>query len=300
MHVCYEQVCGLSQLMMDPYYRTMKGFATMIEKEWLMFGHKFDERCGNKHRDNLKDEERSPIFYQFLDCVYQIMCQFPTQFEFNPRFLCELMDEVHACRWRTFMRDCEGKRVEEFGRDAELTTPNVWNYLFHPHLRAQLMNPRFKPESAPEGRRYFSVKSALETLDEKENADESDEEIDVMHSKNLEAFAKQRSSRRQREPMSSPSSLTKTVTVVAREEEKSAFIRGPTPLVPESCSSQNLRLFFPYIRRWDVSLLQASEDKPYDIDLLALCREVRGGVGAPSRKWRVLCIGVRKGAGSNF
>ena len=73
-----SQTCALAQLMLDGYYRTMQGFRALIEKDWLAFGHKFQDRCGHIISD---PNETSPIFSQFLDAVWQLMQMFPCQFQ---------------------------------------------------------------------------------------------------------------------------------------------------------------------------------------------------------------------------
>ena len=41
-----SQLSAISQICLDPYYRTIEGFMVLIEKDWLSFGHMFKHRSG--------------------------------------------------------------------------------------------------------------------------------------------------------------------------------------------------------------------------------------------------------------
>ena len=38
------QITALTQILLDSHYRTIEGLASLIDKEWLSFGHCFDDR----------------------------------------------------------------------------------------------------------------------------------------------------------------------------------------------------------------------------------------------------------------
>ena len=144
------QVCALAQLLLEPHYRTIEGFATLVEKDWCAFGHKFSERCG--HGTEHKRDERSPIFvqarararrrsssarsesdapslaFQWLDAVHQLVEQFPRAFEFDGRLLAFLADALHSCLFGTFLADCELERERD--ARARERTESVWTYVF--------------------------------------------------------------------------------------------------------------------------------------------------------------------------
>ncbi|KAL6453236.1 YMR1 Phosphoinositide 3-phosphatase [Candida maltosa Xu316] len=234
-----SQVSALAQLCLDPYYRTMKGFMVLVEKEWISFGFKFATRAdhggcigaivkkelknpqspdpdrkdntnNNNNVSNGDDEssqvslessvysesftgavsnavegvglgsgaaasvtsffqraaraardlkntaqnglssspgpedgmengkyvptssiyggsnEKSPVFHQFLDCVYQIYRQNPTKFEFNSRFLKRLLYHYYSCQYGTFLGDSERQLYEMY--KVHESTVSVWDY----------------------------------------------------------------------------------------------------------------------------------------------------------------------------
>ena len=133
------QVSSLVQIMMDPFYRTMRGFAVLIEKEWLSFGHKFEDRHSQKKLGFWTERESSPIFAQWLDAVYQVMMQFPKAFEFDERLLMAVLDHSYSLRYVTFMGNCERTRIKF--RDV----PGLWSVLLSD---AQFINSNYCPCSA--------------------------------------------------------------------------------------------------------------------------------------------------------
>ncbi|KAF4800186.1 Myotubularin-related protein 8 [Turdus rufiventris] len=139
------QVCSLASLLLDPFYRTFKGFMVLIEKEWIAMGHKFSHRCGHLDGD---PKEVSPVFTQFVECVWQLMQQFPCSFEFSERFLLEIHDHVYSCQFGNFLGTCHKDREElsdqmffVLARIFE-KTHSLWPFLLQ--RKQELRNPLYR------------------------------------------------------------------------------------------------------------------------------------------------------------
>ncbi|XP_051903699.1 myotubularin-related protein 4 isoform X2 [Hippocampus zosterae] len=119
------QIVALAKILLDPYYRTLEGFQLLVETDWLDYGHKFGDRCG--HQENADDvSEQCPVFLQWLDCVHQLLKQFPCLFEFNEAFLVKLVQHTYSCLYGTFL--CNNARERE-ARNIYKRTCSVWSLL---------------------------------------------------------------------------------------------------------------------------------------------------------------------------
>lgn len=106
----------------------------MIQKEFSAFGHKFITR-------GWESGEKAPIFLQFLDCVYQLICQFPRAFEFNEKLLITLADAYHDGKYGTFLFNSHRERQE--ARVGNVCPSVWWHIATNPN---RYTNISFTPE----------------------------------------------------------------------------------------------------------------------------------------------------------
>ncbi|KPI84753.1 putative Zinc-binding phosphatase [Leptomonas seymouri] len=141
-----SQCTALAMLMLDPYYRTVVGFCTLVEKEFCSFGHKFAERSGHQlpgrtsffthsgvaSSDTETQQQQhggaprldsSPVFLHFLDAVFQVHRQYSACFEFTTELLAHLSEAVYGCLYGTFL--CNGEQERRL-EGVRLRTASVW------------------------------------------------------------------------------------------------------------------------------------------------------------------------------
>ncbi|XP_076914563.1 phosphatidylinositol-3-phosphatase myotubularin-1-like isoform X2 [Bidens hawaiensis] len=157
-----SQLVALASLLLDPYYRTFKGFQALVEKDWLAFGHPFAERAGmaglsgsgselprQSSGTNLASSPMrqqpgtfpsqspmpnqtqtsnnySPIFLQWIDCVSQLLRMYPFEFEFSSAYLVDFLDCSLSCRFGNFLCNRQKEREQYGVSDA---CGCLWMYL---------------------------------------------------------------------------------------------------------------------------------------------------------------------------
>lgn len=137
-------VTSLVQIILNPDCRTVRGLQALIEREWIQAGHPFFSRhkysCYTPQQTRLKTS--GATFILFLDCIYQLFCQFPCSFEFSTNLLILLFEHSYFSQYGTFLCDSEKERSEY---KVQSRTTSLWSYLNRPDVMKSLLNPLYDP-----------------------------------------------------------------------------------------------------------------------------------------------------------
>ncbi|XP_040984876.1 myotubularin-related protein 9 isoform X3 [Aquila chrysaetos chrysaetos] len=138
------QVTSLAQIILDPRCRTIRGFESLVVREWLQAGHPFQQRCAQSAYSNSKQKWEAPVFLLFLDCVWQILRQFPCSFEFNEQFLIMLFEHAYASQFGTFLGNNENERSK---LKLQQKTMSLWSWVNRSEELSKFQNPLFEANS---------------------------------------------------------------------------------------------------------------------------------------------------------
>ncbi|CAK7298226.1 Myotubularin-related protein 11 [Vulpes lagopus] len=156
---------SLVQLLSAPEARTLLGFQSLVQREWVAAGHPFLTRLGVTGAS-----EEAPVFLLFVDCVWQLLQQFPAEFEFSEFFLLALHDSARVPDTLTFLRDTpweRGKQSGQFNSYTQIYTPGYsqtpagnsanpqlsvwdWDLRYSSEQILQFHNPGYDPEHCPD------------------------------------------------------------------------------------------------------------------------------------------------------
>ncbi|XP_056458167.1 myotubularin-related protein 12 [Gadus chalcogrammus] len=146
-------ISSLAQLMLDPFYRTLTGFQSLVQKEWVAGGHRFMERLNQLH---LKDkEEVSPVFLLFLEGVMVLLSQYGPSFQFTETYLTVLSDSLHLPVFSTFLFNSQHHRhiytqaESPHSPGSVRRCPVVWDWSVQFDCKAQelFINPLYTEKS---------------------------------------------------------------------------------------------------------------------------------------------------------
>ncbi|NXK94617.1 MTMR9 protein, partial [Formicarius rufipectus] len=138
------QVTSLAQIILDPRCRTIRGFESLVVREWLQAGHPFQQRCAQSAYSNSKQKWEAPVFLLFLDCVWQILRQFPCSFEFNENFLILLFEHAYASQFGTFLGNNENERAK---LKLPQKTMSLWSWVNGTEEINRFLNPIYEANS---------------------------------------------------------------------------------------------------------------------------------------------------------
>ncbi|XP_043543380.1 myotubularin-related protein 12 isoform X1 [Chiloscyllium plagiosum] len=147
-------IASIVQVIIDPHFRTISGFQSLIQKEWVMGCYCFLDRC-NLLRNNDKEV---PVFLLFLECMWQLLQQHPPAFEFTETYLTILSDSMYIPIFSTFLFNspCQRDNNQMLDEDRRMLSRSLklpcvweWSVQFENSVQALFYNPVYvgKPKT---------------------------------------------------------------------------------------------------------------------------------------------------------
>ncbi|XP_073978652.1 myotubularin-related protein 10-B isoform X2 [Rhodnius prolixus] len=155
----------LTLLLVDAHFRTVHGFQSLVQREWVIMGHPFCTRLAHVYST---ESNKSPVFLLFLDCVWQLLQQFPTYFQFTETYLTMLWESALVSTFDTFLFDCERDRViASTDPNNPLILRSVWEELLTGKDAPIFFNPLYNPvtsTTSPSSINFLRVRPSLPNL----------------------------------------------------------------------------------------------------------------------------------------
>uniref|UniRef100_A0A3Q3FMP7 Myotubularin related protein 11 n=1 Tax=Labrus bergylta TaxID=56723 RepID=A0A3Q3FMP7_9LABR len=93
-----------------------------------------------------RGSHRAPVFLLFLDCVWQLLSQYPSRFQLTGDFLLALHDSVHLPLFSSFLANCQRERCKRSQNLGQSYTPvNGWRDMLHPDSSSDPSDPPLPP-----------------------------------------------------------------------------------------------------------------------------------------------------------
>ena len=101
-------LASLAMILLTDEFRTREGFEQVVLRNWVSLGYPFSLH----HTLTTAPAAAAlcPVFLLFLDCVHQLVAQFPAHFAFSSAYLARVWDSALLPVTHTFMFDCEKDR----------------------------------------------------------------------------------------------------------------------------------------------------------------------------------------------
>ncbi|KAL7713338.1 Myotubularin [Entamoeba marina] len=142
----------------DPYFRTIEGLISLIEKEWVLVGYPFAQCIGINSSNS-----EAVAFLLFIHCLKALIKQNPTLWEITADGLMIILDELYKGECNTFLFNCEKERRRYQVDDKTLT---LYDVILQKKNNGAIINPNFdrlsnevkvlsEPLSIPVWTKYF-------------------------------------------------------------------------------------------------------------------------------------------------